>query len=244
MNIWPSIDIYQNACVRLERGEFGTQKTYNTSPLSQAKEWANQGSKQIHIVDLDGAKNGQLIYLEQVKQIKQELELKVQFGGGIRDLKTCTSILEAGIDRIIIGSLAISQPEACAQIVDQYQTDRLVVAIDCKLQDDTPYIYTHGWQTKTNSKLFDVIGQLQDFGVKNFLCTDIDCDGMGQGPSFKLYQRILEQYPSINLQASGGIRSATDMNQLKQYGLSDCVVGKAFYTQPQLLADSVREFAC
>lgn len=225
MLIIPAVDIYENKVVRLNKGNFKNISFYENTPLEQARLFESEGFELIHIVDLLGSKTGKYSVLEIVKEIKSKTKLKIQFGGGIRNLETAQTAFDSGIDFIVIGSLSIKNRNEFELIVEKFPSQKLIVAADVK--DDM--IFIQGWMEKTKVSLFDHIEYCLNLGIKKFLCTDINKDGMLTGSNFDLYKSILNNFNKIKLIASGGVKSLDDIKKLNDLNLFGAVVGKAIY---------------
>ena len=235
MNIIPAIDLLNGSCVRLLKGNYNKVSSYNTSPIEQVKTFVDAGFNYIHIIDLDAAKSGNDENLEIIKSISQIEGLRLQIGGGIRDINKVVDLFDLGIDRLIVGTAAITDSKFLAQLKDRVDPNKLIFGLDFNLINNEPLLSVNGWTTNTTTTLFDYINE-NDW-IKNVLATDISLDGTLLGPNIDIYKRILE-YKNINLIASGGIASITDIRDLIDIGSQECVVGKAIYenkiTLPQL----------
>ncbi len=225
MLVIPAIDIYDNSIVRLKRGDFDNITYYKNSPLQQAKIFESHGFNIIHIVDLLGSKNGKLSSLHSIAQIKKETGLKIEFGGGVRDVKGVSELLSAGVDFIVIGSLTVKNKKEFELIVDNHSPDKIVAVID-SLDE---MIKISGWTEETKISIYDHIEYCSSLGIKKFLCTDISKDGMLTGANIKLYKKIMNNYPSIDLIASGGVKDLQDIKSLNELNPYAVVVGKAIY---------------
>jgi phosphoribosylformimino-5-aminoimidazole carboxamide ribotide isomerase len=227
MKLIPAIDLQQGQCVRLQQGKFNETTIYPYDPLTLAKRYVERGANHLHIVDLDGAKVGRINQLPLIKSLHCA-GCTLQVGGGIRDLATVNACFEAGIEQLVLGSLAINDLETTKAIINLAGRDRIILALDVVIKDNTPMLATHGWQTLTELSLWDVIAQYQ-LTIKTILCTDILCDGMMQGPNFDLYQQAITRFPNLNWQASGGIRNQQDLQALAKLGLSAAILGRMLY---------------
>ena len=235
MNIIPAIDLLNGSCVRLLKGNYNKVSSYNTSPIEQVKTFVDAGFNYIHIIDLDAAKSGNDENLEIIKSIAQIEGLRLQIGGGIRDMNKVSDLFDVGIDRLIVGTAAITDSKFLAQLKDRVDPNKLIFGLDFNLINNEPLLSVNGWTTNTTTTLFDYINE-NDW-IKNILATDISLDGTLMGPNIDIYKRILE-YKNISLIASGGIASITDIQDLIDIGSHECVVGKAIYenkiTLPEL----------
>jgi phosphoribosylformimino-5-aminoimidazole carboxamide ribotide isomerase len=243
MMIIPAIDLYDNTCVRLHKGKFDAVQSYSDDPLQQAMAFEKAGAKNLHIVDLNGAKSGSPVHLEIIKRIKQRTELTIQSGGGLRDKASIEESLQAGIDRVVIGSLAASQPELIQCLLDEYGVDRFVLALDVNMEK-TPLIAIKGWLEKTSTSLWDLLAQYANYQNLAILCTDIGCDGMLTGPNIALYQEAVQRFPEFLWQASGGVSQLSDLEALQETGVSSVVVGKALYEKRFTLEEALRVEVC
>ena len=235
MNIIPAIDLLNGSCVRLLKGNYNKVSSYNSSPIDQVNTFVDAGFNYIHIIDLDAAKSGNDENLEIIKSIAQIEGLSLQIGGGIRDINKVFDLFNLGIDRLIVGTAAITDSKFLAQLKDRVDPNKLIFGLDFNLINNEPLLSVNGWTTNTTTTLFDYINE-NDW-IKNVLATDISLDGTLMGPNIDIYKRILE-YKNINLIASGGIASIKDIKDLINIGSHECVVGKAIYenkiTLPEL----------
>ncbi|ASQ46130.1 1-(5-phosphoribosyl)-5-[(5-phosphoribosylamino)methylideneamino]imidazole-4-carboxamide isomerase [Legionella clemsonensis] len=228
MLIIPAIDLQQGQCVRLRQGKFDQLSIYNNKPAMLAKDYAKQGASRIHVVDLDGAQHGKMMQLSLIKQLKWP-GLSLQLGGGIRSLACAQACLNNGIDKLVIGSIAITNPVLTSQLIKLVTAENIVLALDVKIQNDIPRPAIHGWQTTTTNNLWQIVSNYQLLGVREILCTDIAQDGMMTGPNFKLYEEAVKRFPTISWQASGGIRHANDLKDLEALGVSAAILGRMLY---------------
>jgi phosphoribosylformimino-5-aminoimidazole carboxamide ribotide isomerase len=240
MKLYPAIDILNKKVVRLTKGKFETAKQYSDNPINVAKEFAKSGIKQLHIVDLDGAKCGSPQILSLIRAIKDSTELWIQVGGGIRSIKAAIELREAGADAVIVGSMATECLEDTKNLLAVLGSERLVLAADCiKSDTPTPLVAKHGWQQSSDLSLWEFLDQYVDAGLLNVLCTDIDRDGTQDGINLDLYQRILDRYPNLKIQASGGLTSLHQLESLAKMGLDGCVIGKSLYEKRFQLSDAI-----
>ena len=234
MKILPAIDLKNGNCVRLFKGDFAKVTKYNSNPLAQAEIFKSNKLSYLHIVDLDGAKTGNQSNLDVIKEILKIPDISIQVGGGIRSTKTVETMLEMGVSRIILGT-ALFQDDFIQDIKKNFDSNQIVLALDYKVVNDIPKIYTHGWQNTTDLSLYEFLSD-QSFFL-NILATDISLDGAMQGPSFDIYKDILNVFPLLNLIASGGIRSLEDLDALKSLKIKEAIVGKAIYEKNISLED-------
>ena len=224
MRIIPAIDIIEGQCVRLSQGDFNQKKVYNSNPLEVAQDFESKGIKYLHLVDLDGAKKGEVVNLNILKEIAQSTNLTIDFGGGIQDLNDIEKILDAGASQVTIGSLAVKKPELVVQWGEKIGKEKLIIAADCKEGS----VLQKGWTEGSAWSILNFIEQYEEEGFLNIMTTDVSKDGMMQGPSNELYRTILQK-TNVNLIASGGVRNREDLNTLKNLGCEGAIVGKAIY---------------
>ncbi len=228
MTIIPAIDLRDGRCVRLYKGDFDRQTDYDEDPEALARTYGSMGFGAIHLVDLDGAKVGTQGNQEVLQRIVGASTLTAQVGGGIRNQKDLDSWFVAGVERVVIGSLAVTEPDLVCDWLRTYGPDKIVLAFDVNIgTDDTPRVATHGWTQKTELSLWQCIDRYVPAGLQHVLCTDISRDGAMAGPSLALYEEVLERYPDIQLQASGGVRSIDDLDALQAVGVPAAITGRA-----------------
>jgi len=236
MQIIPAIDIRNGKCVRLVQGDYSRQINYENDPVSQAMFFEDCGAKIIHVVDLDGAKEGHPVNSGLVREIRSRVNVEVEIGGGIRTEKDICLYADAGINRIIIGT-KILNPEF-SDTISKYK-DSIVAGIDAK----DGKVATHGWVNVSEHNALDVIRNLCSQGVNRIIFTDIATDGMMQGPNYDSLKQILDNIPGVALVASGGVSSVDDVKKLKMLeknGLFGCIIGKAIYDGMIDLNEAVR----
>ena len=226
MKIIPAIDLLDGQCVRLLQGDYKKVTSYNISPINQANYFFKEGFRYLHIVDLDSAKNVDNKNLNIIKSINKIKNLKIQVGGGIRDIQKVKDLLDIGIDRLIVGTEAIKNKNFLNALKNEVDVEKIVFGLDFKIIENEAVLYTNGWLEKSRYKLFDFIEK--NSWIFNILATDISTDGMLSGPNIKIYEKILNKSNS-NLIASGGISAVSDINNLKKIGVQECVIGKAIY---------------
>ncbi len=225
MEIIPAIDIIDGKCVRLTQGDY-TQKTiYNENPLAVAELFEGWGIKRLHLVDLDGAKKGQVVNLKVLETIASNTTLTIDFGGGIKTDEDIKNVFDAGATLATVGSIAVKDNDLFRHWVFRYGANKILLGADVKDEK----IAVGGWLETTNISIFDFIKENNARGIKTIFCTDISKDGLLQGPSIDLYKKIIEQFPKLNLIASGGVASIKDLEELKNIGCSGAIVGKAIY---------------
>lgn len=224
MRIIPAIDIIDGKCVRLTKGDYSTQKTYNDNPVEVAKEFEAAGIKHLHVVDLDGAKSGHIINHKMLNAIAKETNLIIDFGGGVKTDTDLQVAFDNGASQITAGSIAVKSPDVVYQWIETYGADKIILGADCMNRK----IAIHGWQDNTEIEVIDFITMYKSKGISNVICTDIAKDGMLQGAANELYSDILSAV-NINLIASGGIATINDVLQMQQLGCEGVIIGKAIY---------------
>ena len=234
MKILPAIDLQNGRCVRLLKGDFKAVTQYNNDPLDQAKIFKSNELNYLHIVDLDGAESGNQMNKDVIAKILEIPDISIQVGGGIRTIQQVENMLEIGVSRIILGT-ALFQKNFIQDLKKNFDSSQIVLALDFKIINNIPTIYTHGWQDNSEIPLYQFISD-QPF-YSNILATDISLDGAMLGPSFSVYKDLLHLFPSINLIASGGIRSLDDLNKLKLINIQEAIIGKAIYEKNISLRD-------
>ncbi|RLQ96692.1 1-(5-phosphoribosyl)-5-[(5-phosphoribosylamino)methylideneamino]imidazole-4-carboxamide isomerase [Falsibacillus albus] len=236
--IYPAIDMRNGKCVRLVQGDYNRETVYGDSPFAMAKTFVDQGAQWIHMVDLDGAKSGSRVNSQYVIQAAKELNAKVQIGGGIRTEDDVQYYLENGVDRVIIGSLAVTQPELVKKWLGKYG-NRIAIGLDAK----DGMVATHGWIETSTVKAVDIAKELADAGAETFIFTDIATDGMLSGPNIDAIAGLAKA-TGKQIIASGGVSSLQDLKDLKKYeqdGVSGSIVGKAIYTDKINLEEAIKE---
>jgi phosphoribosylformimino-5-aminoimidazole carboxamide ribotide isomerase len=227
MMIIPAIDLIQGQCVRLQQGDYQLKTVYPQKPIERIQAFESAGFRYCHIVDLEGAKNPDKNQHELISDLVQASQIRIQVGGGIRDRAGIDRLLNAGVDRIVIGSLAVKQPELVQQWIEDLGADKIVLALDIRWNGLTPMVLTSAWQEESSQSLWALLDRYPS--IEHVLCTDIACDGMLQGPNLELYQQAITRFPNLSWQASGGIRDQSDVTALQQLGISAAIVGKALY---------------
>jgi len=236
IEIIPAIDIIGGKCVRLSKGDYDTQKVYNENPLEVAKEFEANGIKRIHIVDLDGAASKHIINYPTLERIANATNLVIDFGGGIKSDEDLRIAFESGAQMITGGSIAVKEPEKFTRWIETYSPENIILGADAKDKK----IAVNGWMENTDTDLISYLNDYIKKGICKVICTDIDCDGMLQGPSTDLYKEILENFPNLYLIASGGISSIEDIEKLEEAGIPAVIFGKAIYEGKVNLKDLQR----
>ncbi|MFR3043990.1 MAG: 1-(5-phosphoribosyl)-5-[(5-phosphoribosylamino)methylideneamino]imidazole-4-carboxamide isomerase [Thomasclavelia spiroformis] len=225
MLVIPAIDLKDGQAVRLYKGDYNQKTVYSNNPEELAKEFETMGAKWLHVVDLDGAKDGRCINLETIRKIKQTTNMSLELGGGIRNMETVALYLdEVGIDRVILGTAAINDPQFLKEAISKYGAKKIVVGVDVK----NGYVSTSGWLKTSDVPYLDFIKELEKIGVEYIVVTDISKDGTLQGPNFKMYEQIAS-VSKINFVVSGGIKDKQNILDVAKKDYYACIVGKAYY---------------
>ncbi len=227
MKCLPAIDILDGKCVRLSKGDFDKSKIYNKSPLDQAKIFENAGFKEIHIVDLNGAKSGNRLNLSIISKIASNTDLKIQLGGGIRSIDSITELFDLGINKIILGT-SILNKEFATEVMQRFDQKKIVFGLDVELKNNIYCLASHGWNEVSDINIFDFVDEIKPIHV---LVTDISKDGMMSGPNYDLYLVLKNKFPLLKIIASGGIRNINDIQKLISIKIEHAVIGKAIYEE-------------
>ncbi len=233
MLIYPAIDLMEGQAVRLLKGDYDKKTVYSEDPLSVAAAFNESGAGQIHIVDLDGARNGGTPNIGIILDIKESCGLFCEVGGGIRDMKTVESYLEKGIDRVILGTAAVTEEGFAKEAVREFG-ERIAVGIDVR----DGFVAVKGWTENSGYTVMDFCKKMEDTGVSTVICTDISKDGAMKGTNLDLY-RLLSECFTFRIIASGGVSSMEDVAALKEMGLYGAIIGKAWYTGAISLSEAI-----
>ena len=233
MNIFPAIDLYEHKAVRLFKGDYAEMTVYSDNPIEIARDFESKGAKFIHIVDLEGAKNGDTPNFEVVKEIAQNTSLFCEIGGGIRSLDTVEKYLNAGLDRVILGTAAVNDEEFLRTAISKYG-DKIAVGVDIK----DGFVAVKGWTEKSSYSCFDFCEKMREIGVKTLIRTDISRDGAMKGTNRHLYKELSEKF-DMNITASGGVSTLEDIKALRGLNLYGAIIGKAYYIGAINLCDAL-----
>lgn len=223
--IFPAIDLRNGQSVRLYQGNYNKETVINSNPITQAQQIQAAGLMHLHLVDLDGAKSGRPINLDIITALRQNTTLFIELGGGIRSLAQIQQYLSLGINRVIIGSAALTHPELVTEAVARFGAESMAVGVDGRQEQ----VATDGWLTASSTTFSEIIQAMQAVGVMNFIVTDIERDGTLGGPNIALLSRLQQQFPETNIIASGGISTIKDIEDLQTAGIKDIIVGRALY---------------
>ncbi|WP_111682619.1 1-(5-phosphoribosyl)-5-[(5-phosphoribosylamino)methylideneamino]imidazole-4-carboxamide isomerase [Winogradskyella tangerina] len=231
MRIIPAIDIINGQCVRLTKGDYDTKKVYNENPVEVAKAFEDAGIQYLHVVDLDGAKASHIVNYKVLDAIATKTNLKIDFGGGLKSDDDLRIAFESGAHQITGGSIAVKNPEVFQNWISKYGSEKIILGADCTNEK----IAISGWQEESDLEVVPFIKDYQSKGISYVICTDISKDGMLQGPSFSLYDKILklcqleQSEDSLKLIASGGISKLEELPKLQELGCEGVIIGKAIY---------------
>jgi phosphoribosylformimino-5-aminoimidazole carboxamide ribotide isomerase len=225
MRIIPAIDIINGKCVRLSKGDYSTEIIYNENPLEVAKMFENHGIQHLHLVDLDGAKASHIVNYKVLESIATNTNLSIDFGGGLKSDEDLRIAFESGANQITGGSIAVKNPETFKKWLQNFGADKIILGADANNEK----VAVGGWLEESKEELVPFIQNYVNKGVSYVICTDISKDGMLEGPSFELYQKILNKIPTLKLIASGGISTFEELPKLAEMGCEGTIIGKAIY---------------
>jgi phosphoribosylformimino-5-aminoimidazole carboxamide ribotide isomerase len=241
MELIPAIDLRDGRCVRLLQGDFAQETRYAVDPVELAQQYQELGARWLHVVDLDGAKRGEPANLALIRRMQEASGIRVQLGGGIRARASLDQALGVAA-RVVVGSLAVSNPDLVASWIKELGPDRITLALDVRIDAaGTPLLATHGWARASTLTLAAAIDRYAAAGLRHVLCTDIDRDGALTGPNIALYSECSERWPNIEFQASGGVRDLGDLVALTAAGVAATVSGKALL-EGRLKTEEIRPF--
>ena len=223
MLILPAIDLYDKKAVRLYKGDYEQMTVYSNNPIEIARKFQECGATFIHVVDLEGAKNGTTPNIDEVRKVVEYTDLKVEIGGGIRDEETVQKYIDLGVERVILGTAAVTDDAFLQKMVSKYK-DAIAVGVDLK----DGYVAIKGWTEKSQLTADEFFRHLSEIGVRTVICTDISKDGAMQGTNRELYKELSEKY-TMDIVASGGVSSLDDIKALKEMNLYGAILGKAYY---------------
>jgi phosphoribosylformimino-5-aminoimidazole carboxamide ribotide isomerase len=242
MLLIPAIDLRHGRCVRLFQGDFGAETRYEHEPHELLLRYRGLGASWLHIVDLDGAKDGVLANRSIIVALASQRAVRLQVGGGVRSAATIDDLLRHGVSRVVVGSAAVERPDEVVDWLVRYGPDNICLAFDVRLDDaGVPRVRTRGWTEATAISLWDAIARFPQDRIKHILCTDIERDGALTGPNVDLYRQAMSWFPNLTWQASGGVRNASDLAALAQTGVAGIVSGKALLEE-RITSEELRPF--
>lgn len=224
MIIYPAVDVREGKCVRLTQGEFNKETVYSDNPVEMALRWEKMGAQYLHVVDLDGARTGKAQNIAVISEMAVKMGIPVQLGGGIRTIEMIETILCKGIERVILGTSAVKDPELVKRAVKTFENN-VVIGIDAK----DGMVAIEGWEKTSEFKAIEFAKKMEDLGAKTIIYTDISRDGMLNGPNLKAMEDMVKAV-KIDIIASGGVGKIEDIKNLKEVGVSGAIVGRALYT--------------
>lgn len=233
MEIFPAIDLYNKKAVRLYKGDYNNMTVYSDNPAEIALDFRNQGASHIHIVDLEGAKTGETPNLDTIKNIIDNVKLFTEVGGGIRSMEVIKKYINIGVDRVILGTAAVTDEEFLKCALDKYG-DKIAVGIDIK----DGFVAIKGWTEKSQYSCNEFMQKMQDMGIKTIICTDISKDGAMKGTNLELYKELSEHF-NVNIIASGGVSTIDDVKKLRKMDLYGAIIGKAYYTKAISIKEAI-----
>ena len=236
MKIIPAIDLIDGKCVRLIQGDYNQKTIYSDNPLEVAKKFVDDKAELIHVVDLNGAKEGKLINVDIIKKLVEN-NIPVEIGGGIRDNETIEMLFNIGVKRIILGSIAVINKNFLAEAIKRYGSEKIVLGLDCR----NGYVNINGWLEESKLKDIDMASIFKNFGGVNIIYTDISKDGMMTGANFDAIKRLVNLYPELKIIASGGISSIDDIIKCKKIGCDGVIIGKAYYTGKINISEAIKK---
>lgn len=225
MRIIPAIDIINGECVRLSKGDYNQKTVYSKNVLDVAKNFEDNGIQFLHLVDLDGAKQNRIINYKILEKISSQTNLTIDFGGGLKSEEDIKIAFENGAKQVTLGSVAVKNPDLFLKSLEKYGSEKIILGADARKEK----IAVSGWLEESETNIYDFIKEKVRTGIQYIISTDIDKDGMLEGPSFDLYEKIIAENPNIKLIASGGITSASDLEKVKSIGCEGAIIGKALY---------------
>jgi len=233
MKIFPAIDLYSGKAVRLYKGDYDNMTIYSDNPLEIALDFKKQGADNIHIVDLEGAKTGETPNIDVIRNIVMNTQMFTEVGGGIRSMEVIRKYIDIGVNRVILGTAAVTDENFLIDALNTY-SDKIAVGVDIK----DGYVAIKGWTEKSQYSFTEFMQKMQDLGVKTIICTDISKDGAMQGTNISLYKEISDKF-SIDIIASGGVSSIEDINKLHAMNMHGAIIGKAYYTNSISLKEAI-----
>ena len=233
MIIYPAVDLYDGKAVRLFKGDYAQMTVYSENSVSVAEDFKAQGAERVHLVDLEGAKNGTTPNLETVLAIKEKTGLFCEIGGGVRNMEVVSRYIDAGLDRVILGTAAVAEPDFAAEAAAKYG-EKIAVGVDIR----DGFVAVKGWTEKTELDAFSFCKKMQGIGIKTLICTDISRDGAMRGANHELYRKLSEEL-SMDIIASGGVSGMDDVRALRELNIHGAIIGKAYYTKAISLKEAI-----
>lgn len=243
--VYPAIDVRDGVVVRLHRGDYAKETRYSNGPLEVAESYAMAGATWLHLVDLDAARAGGYTLTDLLEQIVGETGLMVQTGGGVRTEADVKALLDAGAQRVVVGSVAVNEPETVLGWLDTFGPEHVTVALDTRTADDGTWVLpVAGWTSVAETDLPTTLHRYHEAGLRHLLCTDITRDGTFAGPNFNLYTMLTHAAPQLQIQASGGARDVNDVRQARRTGCAGVILGKALLEGRLTVEEAIAEEVC
>lgn len=239
MIVYPAIDLKDGVCVRLMHGRFDQVTRYDTQPAARLTAFAAEGAEWVHIVDLDGAEAGRAVQHGLIGQVTASVAVKIQSGGGVRSADDVSRLLDAGVARVVVGSLAVTKPDEVARWLDRFGPEALTLALDVKIADGVPIPALKGWSEAADIDLWAALDRYPAGMVRHLLVTDVGRDGALTGPNIDLLAEVRRRRPDLAVQASGGVSSLDDLVAAKAIGCDGAIVGRALYEGRFTVAEAV-----
>ncbi len=239
MLIYPAIDLKDGVCVRLMHGRFDQVTRYDEQPAARLTAFVAEGAEWIHLVDLDGAEAGQAMQHQLIGELAKAIDVNIQSGGGVRSRDDAAKLLASGVDRVVIGSLAVTRPDEVAEWLADFGPERITLALDVKIEDGVPVPALKGWTQSSGVDLWTALDRYPKGTAKHILVTDVGRDGALTGPNLELLAEIRRRRPDLVLQASGGVSSLDDLAAIKALGCNGAIVGRALYENRFTLTEAI-----
>ena len=239
MLIYPAIDLKDGVCVRLMHGRFDQVTRYDEQPAARLTAFVAEGAEWIHVVDLDGAEAGQAMQHQLIGELAKAIDVRIQSGGGVRSRDDAAKLLASGVDRVVIGSLAVTRPDEVAEWLADFGPERITLALDVKIEDGVPVPALKGWTQSSGVDLWTALDRYPKGTAKHMLVTDVGRDGALTGPNLELLAEIRRRRPDLVLQASGGVSSLDDLAAIKALGCNGAIVGRALYENRFTLTEAI-----
>lgn len=228
LELIPAIDLKEGRCVRLFKGDFDAETVYSNTPVDVLERYHALGARRVHVVDLDGARDGNQPNQAIIAQMAKRGIVRLQVGGGLRTFERVQALLDSGVEHAVVGSVAVTSPEEVLGWLTRIDPARLVLAFDVRIDESgSPLLTTHGWQRTSATSLWSAVERYSKHGLEHVLCTDISRDGALTGPNVDLYAEAVRRFPSVQWQASGGVARASDLEALRACGVAAVISGKA-----------------
>lgn len=237
----PALDLIEGQVVRLKQGDFEQKTVFDLDPIARIQDYSDDGAELIHIVDLDGAKNPDHRQIYLIEDIVKASRSAIQVGGGVRTREDITQLIDLGVARVVLGSVAVNDPDFAVDAIKSFGADKICIALDVRIINDVPLVATHGWLETSQTSIFDLLDDFTKVGLEHVLVTDISRDGMMSGANVELYSELYNRYGRYGLDviASGGISNLDDLESVKDSGATSCIIGGALLNGAFTLHDAL-----